>query len=121
MPAPPHPSRCTFTAVAQTVHILRHGAAVLADRPPFSSGHAATVELRGASVGASPSPVLERPVDLDPVNMNPDGAPYDVTYSAGPPITIQIAHGGAIGHFQGNLATAPACAGPPGCDITWSG
>lgn len=123
MPSPPAASsRCSFEGTARAIHLRGEGAAVLVERAAFSDGHAAKVELLGASIGSRRSPVLEHPDALEPINMNEEGAPYDVTYSAGPPIKIQIGEGGKAGLFHGALEGAPpACASARGCEIVWSG
>lgn len=122
MPPPPLPAlKCRFEGTADAVHVRGEGRASLVARGALSDGGTGRVELRGASIGAARSPVIERAEGLDGIEVNDGGGAYEVTYRAGPPAEIRVDHGGNGGHFLGPLAGAPACAAAPGCDVVWAG
>jgi hypothetical protein len=112
MPAPP--PACTFDGTAAEVHVRGDGPAVLTRREAFSAPYAASVDLSDAQVGFHKTGAfsLEHPRALTPVNDNLDGAPYDVTYTSGPSLTVRIDAGGKPGSFSG-----PGC--DPDCAILW--
>src|SRR5580658_6441681 len=107
MPDPPGP--CVFQGHATLVHLKGRGLAVFTDGPAFSKGSASRVEIPDAELRAAGHPDLapvrtdavDQPDSLEPVNTNPEGAPYDATYRAGPPVVVRIDADGAPGLFRG--------------------
>jgi len=76
--------------------------------------------LDGARGPLHPPVVIEAPVGLDPIDLDPAAKAYTVAYELGPALRIVIAAGAARdGHFQGTLAGAPGCAEPDGCEVRW--
>src|ERR1700733_453287 len=124
MPDPSGP--CKFEGHATLVHLKGQGLAVLTEGAAFSRGSASRVH----SPHAEPPPVgrpalapvrpeaVEQQASLEPVNMNAEGAAYDVTYRAGPPLTVRIDAGGTSGRFHGRAAGVD-CTGKDGCDVLW--
>ena len=116
----PAADTCTFSGTVRSLHIQGYGPVVLTEEAAFTGAEQTVVE--GAFVGyqGPPSFKVQRPSYFVPVGMNHGSSRYDVTYSAGPEIIINITAGGTNGHVTGDLASHRECASEK-CEVVWLG